>query len=367
MRILLLGGTVFLGPALVDAATARGHSVTLFHRGKHAVPAAHAAAAAAAGVEVLTGDRNVAADLAALAEGRAWDAVIDTCGYFPRQVRASAAALRAHAASYVFISSISVYADRWTAADEDAPVAVHVPPLADDVATITGENYGPLKAACEDAARAAFGDGAILVRPGLIVGPLDPSDRYTYWVRRLARGGDVVAPGDGSRRVQIVDVRDLAEFVVGCLERRGDGGAAGAGDDGERGGSNSDGGSDARPGGHAFSVCGESMRFDAFLDTIRRGIALARAGAPVPTTVRWVPEDALLARGVAPWSDLPVWIAHQDQTTGIARAVAAGLRLRDPVETARATYEWDLTRDPSKPLLAGLTADREAEILRGTV
>jgi 2'-hydroxyisoflavone reductase len=319
MRLLVLGGTVFLGPHLVDAARARGHSVTVVHRGLHG-------ADLPADVERLTGDRTRADDLAAVASRGPWDAVVDTCGYVPRVVRDSGRALRDAVGSYVFVSSISAHAEPFSAADEDAPLA---PPVASGVETVTGETYGPLKAACEAAAHDVFGDRALVVRPGLIVGPRDPTDRYTYWVRRLTRGGAVLAPGDGSRLVQYVDARDLAAFVVTLLERG-------------RGGT--------------WNVTGRPQRFDAFLS------AVAQAVGATPD-LRWTPEDALLARGAQPWMEVPLWIGPQDQTTGIARALADGLALRDPVGTARATWEWDRTRDASRPLSAGMTPEREATLL----
>lgn len=319
MRLLILGGTMFLGPHLIDAAAARGHSVTIFHRGKHALDDRPA-------VERIAGDRKVAADLATLAARGPFDAVIDTCGYVPRHVRESATALRGVTAKYVFISSISAHAEPFSAAEEDAPLAA---PVAADVEAVTGETYGPLKAGCEAAARDVFGDGAFVVRPGLIVGPLDPTDRYTYWVRRLGRPGPVLAPGDGSRLVQFVDVRDLAEFTVGLLDR-----ACGG----------------------TWNVTGTSIRFDAFL----AGIATAGGTSP---DLRWTSEDRLLAAGAQPWSEVPLWIGPDDQTTGIARALADGLRLRDPVETARDTLAWDRTRDALRPMAAGMTPEREAEVL----
>lgn len=322
MRILIVGGTVFLGPALIEAARARGHEVTVFHRGRHAL-----ADAASNGVAEIVGDRNRPADVDLLAAGT-WDVAFDTCGYVPRHVRDIARVLEPRCGRYVFVSSVSALAQPFSAADEDCPDAAAV---ADGVEQVTGETYGPLKAACERAARDAFGERALVVRPGLIVGPRDPSDRYTYWVRRLDRGGVVLAPGDGSRLVQCVDVRDLAEFSVA---------AAAAGASGK------------------FHVCGRPQRFDAFLAAIA-------AGAGVTPTLRWMPEETLVARGVAPWTDLPVWIAGEDQTTGIRRALAAGLRVRDPVETARATAAWDRTRDPLRPLATGLTPEREAAVLAG--
>src|SRR5579885_1733748 len=208
MKLLILGGTVFLGRHIVEAALARGHEITLFNRRQHngeLFPE----------VEKLRGDRN--GDLSAL-EGRRWDAAIDTSGYFPRVVRASAQKLSGAVDHYTFISSISVYADfTQVGMDENAPVGT----LKDEsVEEITGESYGPLKVLCEQAAEQAMPGRVLNIRPGLIVGPHDPSDRFTYWPRRLARGGDVLAPGRPERLVQLIDVRDLAEWNIRAAEAR---------------------------------------------------------------------------------------------------------------------------------------------------
>ena len=317
MRLLILGGTVFLGPHLLEAA--RAHELTIFHRGKHPSDAPPA-------VTRIVGDRERAADLNALAKRGPWDAVIDTCGYLPRQVQTSAAVLHGVAERYVFVSSLSVYDDPVGAVDENAPLAAPIAP----VEKVTPESYGPMKAACEAEVRDAFAEHALVLRPGLIVGPRDPTDRYTYWIRRVARGGPVLAPGDGARQVQFVDVRDLAAFTIHLLERRASG---------------------------TLNVTGTPLRFDAFLG----GAATALSTTP---ELRWTPETRLLEKGVQPWVDLPLWIAGQDQTAGIARALASGLSLRDPADTARATWAWDRTRDASKPLVAGLSDDREAALLR---
>ena len=335
MRILILGGTIFVGPHLIDAAHAAGHSVTIFHRGRHPF-------APRDGVEVIVGDRTNAADLAALAErGRAgggtWDAVIDTCGYLPRVVRASALALRESARCYVFISSLSALADTFGPGDEDAGTA---PRLAVEPTAMTGETYGALKAGCEDAVRDVFGDGAVIVRPGYIVGPLDPSDRYTYWIRRIARGGDVLAPGDGSRKLQFVHARDLADFTVSLATRVAAMVPSAATPTAPR----------------TFHVTGHSLRFDAFL----AGVASACGTAP---TIRWVPEDVLLANAANGWTNLPIWSPGEDHVSRIDRALAAGLSLRDPVATAADTLVWDRSRDASRPLVAGMDAALESEIL----
>jgi uncharacterized protein YbjT (DUF2867 family) len=211
MKVLVIGGTRFLGRHLVEALLARHHEITLFNRGR-------TAPGLFADVEEIHGDREL--DLERLA-GRRWDAVIDTCGYLPRVVRAACEALHGAVERYVFVSSISVYA-RFDAAqlDEDAPLAALDDPLVEDVAA----HYGALKAACEREVQAAFGANALLVRPGLIVGPFDPTGRFTYWPQRLAAGGEILAPGQPGDPVQFIDVRDLAEWIVRALTR-GPGGA----------------------------------------------------------------------------------------------------------------------------------------------
>src|SRR5882762_6808084 len=202
MRILVLGGTRFLGRGFVVAAQARGHELTLFNRGR-TNPELHPR------VERILGDRD--GGLGALA-GRTWDAVVDPSGFFPRVVGASARALAGSVGRYLFVSSISVYAEPIPhGVDETAPVA----PLADPaVEDIGGGAYGGLKALCEDRVREAFGERATVVRPGLIVGPHDTTDRFPYWPRRIARGGEVLAPGEPSAPVQLIDARDLAAFMV---------------------------------------------------------------------------------------------------------------------------------------------------------
>ena len=204
MRMLLLGGTVFVGRALTDAALARGHEVTHLHRGRSAPPDPR--------VETLRGDRTVE-PFPGAAAARAWDAVIDTSGYLPQVVARSASALRA-SGRYAFVSSISVYAGMQFG--EDAPVREAPAPLPE---AWTPETYGGLKAACESVVRATFADRALIVRPGLIAGPHDPTDRFTWWPERVARGGAVAAPGRPGRRVQLIDARDLASWMIAALER----------------------------------------------------------------------------------------------------------------------------------------------------
>jgi 2'-hydroxyisoflavone reductase len=323
MRILVLGGTRFLGRHFVEAARARGHAPTLFNRGR-TNPSLHE------GVERLVGDRD--GGLGALA-GRTWDAVLDPSGYFPRLVGDSARALAGVAGQYVFVSSVSVYAEPIRAgADEDAPLATTDDPAAE---TITGANYGALKALCERAAREAFGPRTLVVRPGLIVGPHDTTDRFPYWPRRLARGGEVLAPGSPGAPTQFVDARDLAAWLVDLVER---------------------------------GVCG-TFNATGPADPLTLGDCLARISRAVGGDARltWVPEAFLRGQGVEPWLQMPLWLHESDQamdTVSIARALAEGLRLRPLEETALDTLAWERSlahdRRPASPTL---TPGREAEVL----
>lgn len=327
-QLLILGGTSFLGPELVSAAQARGHTVTLFNRGKtrpELFPE----------LEKLRGDRN--GDLAALA-GRRWDAVIDTSGYVPRHVRLSAELLAPSVSHYVFISSISVYADTSVVGmDETAPVGK----LADEsVEEVTGGSYGPLKALCEQAAERAMPGRTTAIRPGLIVGPGDPTDRFTYWPVRVTRGGEVLAPGDGKDPVQIIDVRDLAEWTIALIERA------------EMG---------------TFNATGprDELTMAALLD------ACTQAASGAGVTFTWASAEFLANQGVTPWGDLPVWVPAGGEfaafgTIDARRAQAKGLTFRAAEDTAAATLAWWATQPEERrgaPMHAGLTPEREAALL----
>ena len=325
MRILLLGGPKFLGRHLIEAALRRGHSLTLFNRGQtnpELFPQ----------VEKLHGDRDGGLDAL---RGRRWDTVIDTCGYVPRIVSASAQLLAGAAEHYTFISSLSVYANFHTAnMDESASLGK----LADEtVEEITGETYGPLKALCEQAVEQAFPGHALLVRAGLIVGPNDSSDRFTYWPVRLARGGEVLAPGTPQYLTQFVDVRDLAEWVIHMAENR------------RAGAYNATGPYQPLPLGDLLEACHLVSGSDAFLS--------------------WVSEEFLLEQKVAPWSDLPLWIPESDpdsvgfSTTNCEKALAHGLRFRALDDTLRDTLAWAQTRPADWTWRAGLSPQREAELL----
>jgi 2'-hydroxyisoflavone reductase len=307
LKLLVLGGTKFLGRAIAEAALARGDELTLFTRGRTNPELFREA-------EHLHGDRD--GDLAALA-GRRWDAVLDTSGYVPRLVRESAELLR-DSGRYVFVSSVSVYADFSTGPTEESPVAELGDMSADEIAA-DYSNYGPLKALCETEVERVFGDRALIVRPGLIVGPHDPTGRFTYWARRVARGGEVLAPGPPERRVQFVDARDLGAWIVGAAER----GLGGT-----------------------FNATNEGVRWGELLD-----------GADVT----WVADEFLQEHEVGAWMELPLWLHDGEyrgmHETDVSRAVAAGLRFRPVAETLRDAA------DAPEAEGVGLSPEREAELL----
>ena len=325
MHILIIGGTIFVGRALVEAAQSRGHTLTLFNRGQ-TNPGAYP------DIETITGDRG--GDLSALSERR-WDAVIDTCGYFPRLVRHSAQTLAQAAGHYTFISSISVYADiSQPGLDETAKVGKLE---NESVEEITGETYGPLKALCEQAVEAEMPGRNLVIRPGLIVGPHDSSDRFTYWVMRVKRGGKVLAPGRPGRGLQFIDVRDLAEWTLRLIE------------EGQIG---------------VFNATGlpEAITMTRLLERCRE-----ISGSAAHFT--WVEDAFLVENKVGEWREMPLWVPESDPqsrglfTISMEKALEAGLRFRPIEETVRATLQWASTRPADYKWRAGLTAEREAELL----
>jgi len=323
LRILILGGTAFLGPELVEAARTRGHVLTLFNRGK-------TRPGLFPDVEKLRGDRD--GKLEAL-RGRSWDVVVDTSGYLPRLVGASAALLSKQVGLYLFVSSISVYADSRQPLDEGSKLATMPDEKSEDVRAW----YGPLKARCERAAEQALPGRTLVVRPGLIVGPGDPTDRFTYWPARLDRGGEVLAPGDGRDPVQVIDVRDLAAWMVRASEAR----LAGI-----------------------FNAVGPAsvLTMAALLEACR-----------VPgreAVLRWVETPFLEKHKVEPWSDMPTWIPASSEEAGMARtsaarAMAGGLTFRPVADTARDTLAFwkGLPEERRAKPRAGLAPAREAEVL----
>lgn len=337
MDILILGGTVFLGRQLVETATAKGHRVTLFNRGSRADLFPQ--------VESLRGDRRV--DLSAL-RGRRWDAVIDTCGYVPGVVRASAELLKDSVDRYVFISSISVYSDSEASkVDESTPVnritaeqlkaAEEIIPTGPVIAVNYGEAYGGLKALCEVEAESVMPGRVVNVRAGLIVGPHDYSDRFTYWPARVARGGEVLAPGEPHRPKQFVDVRDVAEWVLHMLET------------GKTG---------------TYNVTGPDYRL-SMSDVLEE----CRAATGSNATFSWTSDEFLLESGVTPWSEMPLWIPRQYeraafQATNCDKAIRAGLKFRPLAETILDTLAWDSERSPDIERRAGLDYEKEQRLLR---
>lgn len=318
MKILVIGGTVFLGRHVVEAALARGHEVTLFNRGtnKDIFPQ----------LEQIYGNRDGGIDAVG---DRNFDFVVDTCGYVPRIVKQSAEYLAERASRYIFISSISVYPDLMAPGlREDSPVGT----IADEtVEQITNESYGPLKVLCEKVAHEAFAGRSVSVRAGLIVGPYDRSDRFTYWVRRMAQGGEVLAPEPRDQAVEFIDVRDLAAFVV----QLGEDGAVGP-----------------------FNASGpaEPPTMEALLE-------MCSKIADVRSEIYWTPSDLLNAEGIVPWVQLPLWLGGEPAGSIVHdRAIAAGIRWRPVEETIAATLEWDRPRWGVLPRNA-ITPEQERTLL----
>jgi 2'-hydroxyisoflavone reductase len=338
MKLLILGGTVFLGRHLVEAALARGHEVTLFNRGQHD-------SGLFPEVEKLRGDRTL--DLNAL-RGRRWDAAIDTCGYVPGVVRASARLLADAVEHYTFISSQSVYANfDAPGIDESAPVqtltdeqvreAEQITPTGSVTAVSYGGMYGGLKALCERAVDEEMDGRALSIRAGLIVGPHDYSDRFTYWVRRIAHGGDVLAPGHPDRPVQIIDARDLAGWIVRMAEECQTG---------------------------IFNATGPDYRL-----TMRRMLEECRDTSGSQARFVWISDQFLKEAEVAGWSEVPLWLPEEHIlanffSVNCSRALASGLTFRTLADTIRATLAWDSTRPQDAGLRNGLKRERETELLQ---
>jgi 2'-hydroxyisoflavone reductase len=332
LRILILGGTGFMGPHQVRYALSRGHTVTLFNRGrqKKEWPG---------NVEELLGDRNTG-DLKSL-QGRTWDVCIDNPTTLPFWVRDAGAVLRGQVKQYIFISTISVYAsDEMPNADESAPVAKYsgADPLTETQETFRAhlaELYGPLKAVSEQEALKQFPGSTTIVRPGLIAGPGDESDRFTYWPVRLSRAGDVLTPGDGSDAIQLIDVRDLAEWTIRMAESRTLG---------------------------VFNATGPAkpMNMAQMITTIADSLH-------VKPHIVWVPSSFLDQQKIQAWSDLPVWVPGQGDSAGFAKrnihkALSAGLTFRPLATTSVDTLAWfrQQPEDRQAKLKAGLTAERES-------
>ena len=340
MKLLILGGTRFVGRHLVTAARARGHEVTLFNRGRHSPDRP-------ADVETILGDRD--RDLNKL-QGRRWDAVVDTCGYLPRTVKASAELLSSSVDIYVFVSSLSAYADFSQAGiDERAPLSTltseqlaaanAIDPSGQASAASYGGMYGGLKALCEQELSEVLPDRVLIIRPGLIVGPYDYTDRFTYWVERVARGGDVLAPGRPDHYVQFIDARDLADWTVEMIERK-------------------------RTGVYNANGLPNELTMERLLDE-------CKMASHSDASFTWVREDFLLNEKVAAWSELPLWMPEEAAPdlkgfmfVSSSKAVAAGLTFRPLSTTIKDTLNWWETNCPDQALKAGLDRDKEHELLR---
>jgi len=331
LRILILGGTGFTGPYQVRYALSRGHKVTTFNRGK-----THPGELPKE-VEQLIGDRN--GQLDAL-KGRKWDVAIDNPTTLPAWVRDAAEILKGNVERYVFISTISVYADTSKGADEMAPLAKYdgSDPYKETLEAMKAsgyKTYGPLKALSEKEAEKWFPGKTLIIRPGLIVGPRDETDRFTYWPVRIDRGGEVLASGAPNDPVQFIDARDLAEWTIRTVENR------------ETGIYNATG--PAKP-----------LAIGEMLDQIKGALNST-------ATFTWVPADFLEKQKVEAWSDMPVWTGEESgmARTNIARSLGKGLTFRPLAETARDTLAWfkSQPQDRQSKLRAGLTPEREAEVL----
>jgi len=335
LRILILGGTGFTGPYQVRYALGRGHKITVFNRGK-----THPGELPE-GVEQLIGDRNGKLDSL---KNRQWDVVIDNPTSVPVWVRDAAQILKGNVDRYVFISTISVYADTSKpGTDEGAPLAKYNGPDAtkesrDSIIASKYALYGPLKALSEQEAEKWFPKKTLTIRPGLIVGPGDETDRFSYWPVRIDRGGEVLAPGDPIDPVQFIDARDLAEWTIRMVES------------GETG---------------IYNATGPERKLG-----IGETLETMKSALSSNARFTWASADFLEAQKVAPWSDMPVWIPPRGEEAGAnrvsnKRALATGLSFRPLPETARDTLAWfkKLPQDRQSHLKAGLTPEREAVVL----
>lgn len=339
MKLLILGGTIFLGRHLIEAALDRGHEVTIFNRGLHGKDLYP-------DVEKLRGQRE--GELTAL-QGRQWDAVIDTNGYVPSIVRNSARFLANATTHYTFISSISVYAEfSHPGMDETAPVGTItaeqikeaeqvIPPQQGTPARAYGPSYGPLKALCEQVVEETMPGRVLVIRPGVIVGPYDYSDRFTYWPYRLAQGGEVLAPGRPGSQVQIIDVRDLSEWIIRMIETHQTG---------------------------TYNTVGpeQPITMQEMLETCQRV-----SGSNAHFT--WIDESFLLEAGAIPWSQVPLWLPDIEGMSGHnaishMKALAAGLTFRPLAQTARDTLDWASQRSSETRWQAGLTPEDESRFLQ---
>lgn len=336
MKLLILGGTRFLGRYLVAAARARGYEIMLFNRGNYSSEGLGA-------VEIIQGDRYTEVHKL---KGRRWDAVIDTSGHLPRAVRAAAEVLADGVERYVFISTQNAYRDvAVPGIDETYPLATLTSEQLDRANAIDtsgqpsyGELYGGLKALCEQAAEEVMPGRVLIIRPGLIVGPHDYTDRFTYWPVRVARGGEVLAPGRPDRFIQFIDARDLAEWTISMIERKATG---------------------------AYNAHGVPNTL-----TMERLLEECKSVSGSDAQFTWTTEDFLLQENVAAWSELPLWLPEEAAPhlkgfmfVSPAKAVVAGLTFRPLNETIRDTLMWFQTNRPHDALKAGLDRDKERALL----
>ncbi len=325
LKVLILGGTNFLGPHLIHELQEHGHEVTLFNRGIQN-PSLFST------IEHLQGNRD--GDLKAL-EGRQWDAIIDTSGYLPRIVEDSSKILAEATNHYTFISSISVYEDfSKPNIDEDSPLAK----LSDEKnEEITEKTYGALKASCEDVISRYFPNKFLIIRPGLIVGPLDPTDRFTYWPVRVMEGGNILAPGQPTQNLQFIDVRDLAKWIVLMIERQATG---------------------------IYNATGPEISI-----TFEQLIEECQKFSNNEALIQWVDEDFLIKNGIEDWVEIPLWLSYKRNMPGFLNINAqkaikkTGLTFRPLSETIASILAWNSLRENTNRK-AGLDREKEKELLR---
>ncbi len=347
LRILILGGTGFIGPHIVEACLARGHTLTLFNRGKLEKMTGHDFANTD-GIDRRYGnrdpeklaleDQDAGPDnpkgLSSLEEGE-WDAVIDNSGYWPRIVGASAELLAPRVKHYLFISTVSVYDSHdKIGADTTASIGTMEDPTIEDF-----KYYGPAKALCERAVERAMPGRALTLRPGLIVGPGDLTGRFTYWPVRAAKGGEMIAPGSPDDPIQMIDARDLATWAVHCVERQVTG---------------------------TFDAVGPQAPELTIGDILDGCINASDAD----TTLTWCDAEFLESQGVSPWGHMPLWIPPKGEQIGfhqrdVSASIAAGLTFLPVLKTCKDTLAWynGLAEDSRYRRVAGIDAEREAEVL----
>ncbi len=331
LRILILGGTRFIGLHMTALALESGHKLTFYKRGKTKTDRSPEG-------ERITGDRTGQIDGLT---GREWDVVSDNSGYVPRHVKLSGELLAPSVKQYVFVSSISVYPDFSVPRDESSPVGK----LADEtIEKVDGETYGPLKALCEQAAERARPGRTCIIRPGLIVGPVDNTDRFTYWPARAARGGEFIAPGSPQVPFQVIDARDLAAFTLNAVENNVTG---------------------------TYNLVSNVNEFK-FGELTEACIAAANQQAKPADKPRatFLPTEFLEEQKVEPWSEMPVWLPAKGEEAAFAgtsnkAALAKGLKITPLKKTVSDTLAWHLTRpaEEREKLKAGIAADKEAAVL----